>query len=149
MIKVNEQIKNDLVSAMKNQDKFLVSVLRMLKSAIQSETINKKRDLSDDEVIAVIKKQVKVRSTSLEEYKNYNRADMVENLEKEIEILSNYLPEELSIDEINKIIDETIQELNATSIKEMGLVIKTISSKFGNQVDMSTVSKIVKEKLNN
>jgi len=146
---VNEQIKNDLVTAMKNQDKFLVSVLRMLKSAIQSEAINKKHELSDDEVIAVIKKQVKVRNTSLEEYKSYNRLDMVENLEKEIEILSNYLPEELSIDEINKIIDETIQEVNATSIKEMGLVIKTISSKFGNQVDMSVVSKIVKEKLNN
>ena len=146
---MNEQIKNDLVTAMKNQDKFLVSVLRMLKSAIQSEAINKKHELSDDEVIAVIKKQVKVRNTSLEEYKSYNRLDMVENLEKEIEILSNYLPEELSIDEINKIIDETIQEVNATSIKEMGLVIKTISSKFGNQVDMSVVSKIVKEKLNN
>lgn len=146
---MNEQIKNDLVTAMKNQDKFLVSVLRMLKSAIQSEAINKKHELSDDEVIAVIKKQVKVRNTSLEEYKSYNRLDMVENLEKEIEILSNYLPEELSIDEINKIIVETIQEINATSIKEMGLVIKTISSKFGNQVDMSVVSKIVKEKLNN
>ena len=146
---MNEQIKNDLVTAMKNQDKFLVSVLRMLKSAIQSEAINKKHELSDDEVIAVIKKQVKVRNTSLEEYKSYNRLDMVENLEKEIEILSNYLPEELSIDEIDKIIDETIQEVNATSIKEMGLVIKTISSKFGNQVDMSVVSKIVKEKLNN
>lgn len=146
---MNEQIKNDLVTAMKNKDKFLVSVLRMLKSAIQSEAINKKHELSDDEVIAVIKKQVKVRNTSLEEYKSYNRLDMVENLEREIEILSNYLPEELSIDEINKIIDETIQEVNATSIKEMGLVIKTISSKFGNQVDMSVVSKIVKEKLNN
>lgn len=144
---MNEQIKNDLVSAMKNQDKFTTSVLRMLKSAIQAEAINKKHDLSDDEVIAVIKKQVKVRTSSLEEYEKYNRADTVADLTKEIKILSAYLPEELSEDELIKIIDETIIEINASSIKEMGVVIKTISSKVGNRADMSMVSKIVKEKL--
>ena len=149
MIKVNELIKNDLVTAMKNQDKFKTSVLRMLKSAIDAEKINKMHDLSEDEIIAVIKKQVKVRTASLEEYKNYNREDLVSNLEKEIEILSVYLPEELSIEKVNEIIDETIKELNATSIKEMGLVIKTISSKYASSVDMSVVSKLVKEKLSN
>jgi len=146
---MNEQIKNDLVTAMKNQDKFTTSVLRMLKSAIQSEAINKKHDLTDDEVIAVIKKQVKVRNSSLEEYKNYNRNDMVEDLTKEIEILSKYLPEELSLEELDKIITETIKEVNATSIKEMGLVIKSVSAKVGNRADMSIVSKKVKEILSN
>lgn len=146
---MNEQIKNDLVTAMKNQDKFTTSVLRMLKSAIQSEAINKKHDLTDDEVIAVIKKQVKVRNSSLEEYKNYNRTDMVEDLTKEIEILSKYLPEELSLEELDKIITETIKEVNATSIKEMGLVIKSVSAKVGNRADMSIVSKKVKEILSN
>lgn len=146
---MNEQIKNDLVNAMKNQDKFTTSVLRMLKSAIQSEAINKKHDLTDDEVIAVIKKQVKVRNSSLEEYKNYNRNDMVEDLTKEIEILSKYLPEELSSEELDKIINETIKEINATSIKEMGLVIKSVSTKVGNRADMSIVSKKVKEILSN
>ena len=146
---MNEQIKNDLVTAMKNQDKFKTSVLRMLKSAIQSEAINKKHDLTDDEVIAVIKKQVKVRNSSLEEYKNYNRTDMVEDLTKEIEILSKYLPEELSLEELDKIITETIKEVNATSIKEMGLVIKSVSAKVGNRADMSIVSKKVKEILSN
>lgn len=145
---MNEQIKNDLVTAMKNQDKFCVSVLRMLKSAIQSEAINKKHDLTDDEVIAVIKKQVKVRNSSLEEYKNYNRTDMVEDLTKEIAILSKYLPEELSSEELDKIINETIKEVNATSIKEMGLVIKSVSAKAGNRADMSIVSQKVKEFLN-
>ena len=146
---MNEQIKNDLVTAMKNQDKFCVSVLRMLKSAIQSEAINKKHELTDDEVIAVIKKQEKVRNSSLEEYKNYNRTDMVEDLTKEIELLSKYLPEELSLEELDKIINETIKETNATSIKEMGLVIKSVSAKVGNRADMSIVSKKVKENLNN
>lgn len=145
---MNEQIKNDLVNAMKNQDKFRTSVLRMLKSALQAETINKKHELSDDEVIAVIKKQVKVRTSSLEEYKKYNREDMVNDLNKEIEILTTYLPEELTEEELTKIIQETITELNATTIKEMGMVIKSVSSKVGNRADMSLVSKIVKEKLN-
>lgn len=145
---MNELIKNDLVTAMKNQDKFCVSVLRMLKSAIQSEAINKKHDLTDDEVIAVIKKQVKVRNSSLEEYKSYNRTDMVEDLTKEIEILSKYLPEELSSEELDKIINETILEVNATSIKEMGLVIKSVSAKVGNRADMSVVSQKVKAILN-
>jgi len=149
VIKVNELIKKDLVTSMKEQDKFKTSVLRMLKSAIEAEKINKKHDLSDEEVIAVIKKQVKVRNASVLEFEKYNRTDMAENLKKEIEILNAYLPEELSLDEINKIIDETILELKAETIKDMGLVIKTISSKYASSVDMSTVSKIVKEKLNN
>lgn len=149
MIKVNELIKKDLLTAMKDQNKFKTSVLRMLKSAIEAEKINKKHDLSDEEVIAVIKKQVKVRNASIEEFEKYNRTDMAENLKKEIEILNAYLPEELSLDEVNKIIDETIKELNAETIKDMGLVIKTISSKYASQVDMGMVSKIVKEKLNN
>ena len=72
---------------MKEQDKFKLSVLRMLKSAIKSEEINKKDTLTDDEVINVIKKQVKVRNASLEEYKEYNRLDLAESLSKEIEIL--------------------------------------------------------------
>ena len=149
MIKVNEQIKKDLVTAMKEQDKFKTSVLRMLKSAIEAERISKMHDLSDDEIIAVIKKQVKVRNASLEEYKNYNREDLVADLEREIEILSVYLPEELSVEKIEEIVIPTITELKATTIKDMGLVIKTISSKYASSVDMSIVSKLVKEKLSN
>ncbi len=149
MIKVNELIKKDLVTSMKEQDKFKTSVLRMLKSALEAEKINKKHDLSDEEVIAVIKKQVKVRNASVEEFEKYNRTDMADNLKQEIEILNAYLPEELSLDEVNKIIDEIISELKAETIKDMGLVIKTISSKYASQVDMGMVSKIVKEKLNN
>ena len=145
---MNEQIKNDLVSAMKNHDKFLTSVLRMLKSAIQSETINKKSELTDDEIIAVIKKQVKIRTSSLEEYHKYNRTDLANDLQKEIDILSKYLPEELSEAELEKVIDDTITELNATSIKDMGKVIKQVKESVGSRADMTLVSKIVKDKLN-
>ena len=144
-----ENIKKDLVNSMKEQDKFKLSVLRMLKSAIKSEEINKKDTLTDDEVINVIKKQVKVRNASLEEYKEYNRLDLAESLEDEIEILKAYLPEELSLDELNKIIDEKFNELNPTSIKDMGKIMKEVSTIVGTRADMSLVSKIIKDKLNN
>lgn len=142
-----EQIKKDLTQAMKEQDKFKLDVIRMLKSAVQLETIDKKRDLTNEEVIAVIKREVKKRNSSIEEYTNYNRLEMAETLKNEVAILSQYLPEELSDEELTKIIDETINELNATTMKDMGNVIKTIGAKVGAQADMSKVSKIVKEKL--
>ncbi len=146
---MNEQIKKDLVDSMKNQDKFKTSVLRMLKSAIQSEAINKKHELNDDEVIAVIKKQVKVRTSSMEEYTKYNRTDLADDLKKEIEILNAYLPEELSDDEVIKIIDETINLEKAETIKDMGRVIKAIAATYGSRVDMGKISSLVKDKLNN
>ena len=144
-----EKISSDLVSAMKEKDAFRLSVLRMLKSALKNEEINKKSPLTDDEALAVIKKQVKTRKDSKAEYENYNRLDLAEDLEKEIKILSEYLPEELSEEEIIKIIDDTINEIKPDGMKGMGLVIKTISTKYGARVDMGLVSKLVKEKLMN
>ena len=144
-----EQVQKDLTDAMKAKDSFRLSVIRMLKSALKNEEINKKEPLTDDEVLQVIKKQVKTRKDSKTEYEKYNRQDLADNLQKEIDILSSYLPEELSEDEINKIIDDTINELNPDGMKGMGLVIKTISSKYGARVDMGLVSRLVKEKLQN
>lgn len=142
-----EKVNSDLVTAMKEQDKFTLSVLRMLKSALKNEEINKKSSLTDDEVLAVIKKQVKTRKDSKEEYLTYNRTDLANNLEKEIEILNKYLPEELSDEELEKVIDETIKELNPDGMKGMGLVIKTVGSKCGAAADMKKVSSMVREKL--
>lgn len=142
-----DKVKSDLITAMKEKDKFKLDVIRMLKSAIQNETIAQKKDLSDDEVIAVIKREVKKRNSSIEEYTKYEKLDMVETLKKEVEILSTYLPEELSDEALMGIIDEVIKEVNATSMKEMGTVIKMVSAKVGAAADMSKVSKIVKEKL--
>ncbi len=142
-----ERVKADLLVAMKEKDKFKLDVIRMLKSAIQNETIEAKKELSDDEVIAVIKREVKKRNSSIEEYKKFGKQEMVDNLTHEIEIMSTYLPEEMSDLELQVIIDETIKEIGATSMKEMGVVIKSISAKVGARADMSKVSKMVKEKL--
>lgn len=142
-----EKITKDLTEAMKAKDTFRTSVLRMLKSALKNEEINKKSPLTDDEVLAIIKKQVKTRKDSMNEYASYNRMDLADSLQKEIDILNEYLPEELSDEELIKVIDSVINEINPTSKKEMGLVIKTVGTRVGAAADMSKVSKIVKEKL--
>lgn len=141
-------INNDLKEAMKSGKKFELTVLRMLKSSLQNETIAKNHELDENEVIAVIKKQVKVRKDSLKEYQEYGREDLVENLKREIEILSKYLPEELSESDINKVIDEVFAKLNPTSIKDMGNVMKELTALIATKADMSVVSKLVKERLN-
>lgn len=144
---MNEQIANDLKNAMKSGDKFQLSVLRMLKSALQLEAISKKHELTDDEVMSVIKKQVKTRKDSIIEFQKYNKTAEVEKLEEEIKILDTYLPAEMTEDEIKKVIDEVFKELNPTSMKDMGGVMKKLNEKITN-ADMSLVSKLVRERLN-
>ncbi len=143
---MNELIANDLKNAMKSGDKFKLSVLRMLKSALQLDSISKKHELSDEEVLNVIKKQVKTRKDSIEEFKKYNKMEEVAKLEQEIEILDAYLPEEMTEEEIKKVIDEVFEDLKPTSMKEMGMVMKELNTKITN-ADMSLVSKLVKERL--
>lgn len=142
-----EQITKDLTAAMKAQDSFKLSVLRMLKSSLKNEEINKKSPLTDEDVLSVIKKQVKMRKDSKDEYLTYNREDLADSLEKEIEILNAYLPRELTKEELEQIIDETINELKPDGLKGMGMVIKAVSAKCGVTADMKLVSTIVKEKL--
>lgn len=143
-----EKINEDLKNAMKCKDTFKLSVLRMLKSALQLEQISKKHELDDNEIASVLKKQVKVRKDSLEEYKKYNKEDEVEKLEKEISVLSVYLPEELSEEQIEKIVLSAIDEIKPTSMKDMGLVMKKVGELLvGKNADMSLVSKFVKEKI--
>lgn len=144
-----EQINNDMISYMKNKDSFSLGVVRMVKGAIQLEKINKKRDLTDEEVVAVIAKQIKMRNDSITEFSKANRTDLVEQYQKEITLLEGYMPEQLSIEEINKIIDETFTKVNPTSSKDMGLIMKEVSPKLKGKADMSSVSTIIKEKLQN
>ncbi len=144
---LTDDVIKDMTAAMKAQDKFNLSVLRMLKSALQMEKISKKHDLSDEEAIAVIKRQVKQRKDSIEEYAKYGKDEEVANLEKEIECLSKYLPAELSEEELNKALDEIFDELKPESMKDMGKVIKEAAARLGASADMSKVSALVKERL--
>lgn len=144
---MTERIINDLKYAMKSQNKFKLSVLRMLKSALQNEAINQKKEvLSDEEAIKIIKKQVKIRKDSLEEYKKYNKTETVLDLTKEIEILNEYLPEEPSEGDVKACLELIFEEINPTSMKDMGSIMKKMVEKMPN-ADMTLVSKLVKEKL--
>lgn len=144
---LNERIANDMKEAMKSQDKFSLSVLRMLKSALQLEGIQLKKELTDDEVMVVIKRNVKQRKDSMEEFQKFGKTDEVENLEKEIKLLKKYLPEELSEEQIEEIINQVFDEIQPQSIKDMGRVMKELTSKIGTQADMSVVSSKVKARL--
>lgn len=143
-----EQINNDLKNAMKNGDKFTLSVLRMLKSAIQLESIALKKDLSDQEIMSVVKRNVKQRKDSISEYQKYNKEKEVNDLENEIKVLEKYLPEELSEVELDKVINNVFDEEKPESIKDMGKIMKILTEKIGNVADMSLVSRKVREKLN-
>lgn len=147
-----DTIMTDMKEAMKSHDKETLSTLRFLKSAIDLFKINNKMDRtespSDDTVIEVVSKQVKTHKESIEEFKKAGRDDLVENLLKEVQILSKYLPEQLSEDEVRSKIDEVISSVEATSIKDMGKVMKELTPLFKGKADMKLVNTIVKEKLN-
>ena len=119
----------------------------MAKGAIQLEKINKKRDLTDDEVISVISKQIKMRNDSINEFAKANREDLIEQNEKEIALLSTYMPAQLSELEINKIIDDAFNTVNPTSSKDMGLIMKEVSPKLKGKADMGKVNNIIKDRL--
>ena len=143
-----EQLNKDMITSMKNKDSFALGVIRMAKGAIQLEAINKKKELTDEEVVSVLAKQIKIRNDSISEFTKANRTDLVEQNQKEIEILSKYMPEQLSLEEVNKIIDEAFTKLNPTA-KDMGLIMKEVSPKLKGKADMGQVNAIIKEKLAN
>ncbi len=146
---LSEKINNDMIAYMKNQDTFSLGVIRMVKGAIQLEKINLKRDLTDDEVISVISKQIKMRNDSITEFEKGNRTDLIDQYKKEIEILNQYLPAQLTADEINEIIAEAFAKINPTSQKDMGLIMKEVSPKVNGRADKGQISAIIKDKLSN
>ena len=146
---LSEKINNDMISYMKSKDSFSLGVVRMVKGAIQLEKINLKRDLNDDEVVAVIAKQIKMRNDSISEFEKANRNDLVEQYQKEIELLKQYMPEQLSDEDINKIIDEAFASINPTGQKDMGLIMREVSPKLKGRCDMGKVNTLIKEKLAN
>lgn len=146
---MKEKILEDLKQAMKNQDKEKLAVIRMVKGAITLEEINQKKELNDDDIIGIIAKQIKTRKESIIEFEKGNRQDLVNQTEKEIEILMNYMPKQLTEEEVTEIIDNVFNEMKPQSVKDMGMIMKKVSEKVKGRADMSFVSSIIKEKLNN
>jgi hypothetical protein len=145
---LEEKIMNDYKEAMKNRDTIKSSALSFLRAELINVAIAKKKKILDDnEVIAVIRKQIKARQDSIEQFIQGSRQDLADKEAKESAILKSYLPQELSPDEIKEIIEEAIASTAAQGIKDMGKVMKEVTIKISGRADGKTVSDLVKEML--
>lgn len=146
---MREQLLNDLKEAMKSKDKEKLNVIRMIKGAMQLEELKLKRECTDEDLITIIGKQIKTRKESVAEFEKASRTDLIEQTKKEIELLSTYMPEQLSEEEIMKEIEEAFVEVQPESIKDMGKLMGILTPKLKGKADMSFVSSKIREKLNN
>lgn len=144
-----ETLKKAIVDAMKEKDTLKVQTLRGVKGEIDLEHINKKVEITDELVIDVISHQIKTRKESILEFEKGNRTDLIEKTNVEIELLSKYLPEQLSHDELMNLIDSVFIKVNPTSGKDMGLIMKELTPLVKGKCDMKEVSLIIKDKLSN
>jgi uncharacterized protein YqeY len=144
---LNEKIRNDLKKALKEKDLVRISVLRFLLSQIQNKEIelNKRNRLSDEEVVAVIRKQAKERQESIEAYRQGNRDDLVKKEEGELKILNTYLPQLLSSEELEKIVSQTIEEIGAKGAEDFGKVMGAVMEKVKGRADGQMVAGLVKK----
>ncbi len=143
-----EKIDSHLRQAMKQRDELKVSTLRFLKSAINYACIQKRKEkLEENEIFDVINKQIKMRHDAIEGFKKGNRVDLIEKETKELEILKQYLPEPLSTEELNKIVDEEIEALGIKDRSGFGKVMQAVLGRAKGRADAALISQIVKEKL--
>jgi hypothetical protein len=145
-----EEIQQDLTQAQKSKDELKVSTLRLLLSGIKNFEIAKQGtsySASDEEIVGVIQKEIKQRKESIEQFKAGNRQELVDKETKEMEILQQYLPEQMSEDEIRGLVEKRINELGASTIADTGKVMGVLSQELKGKADLSAVSKIVREKL--
>ncbi|MBQ3297657.1 MAG: GatB/YqeY domain-containing protein [Bacilli bacterium] len=142
-----EQLEKDLIEAMKAKEKERLAVIRAVKAGLKQEQIDHKKEINDELLIDVVNRQVKMRKESIVEFEKGNRQDLIDQTKAEIDILMKYLPEQLSEEEVLKVIDEIFAEVKPESQKDMGRVMKEANAKLKGKADMKTVSNIIKEKL--
>ena len=142
-----EKLKQDMIDAMKSKDRERLTVIRMVKSAMDLEHIDHKREINDDLLIDVLNKQIKMRRDSIEEFSKAGRTDFVEKTQSEVDILLAYLPKQLSEQEISVEIDKIFEIVQPTSPKDMGKIMKEASAQLKGKADMKLVSEIIKTKL--
>ena len=144
-----DKIKNDIVSALKEKDTLKLQTLRGVKGDADLTHINKKVEINDELMIEVLSRQIKTRRESIVEFEKGNRSDLIEKTTKEIVLLQEYLPKQLTDEELNKVIDDAFNKVNPTSNKDMGLIMKEVTPLVKGKADMGKVSSIIKERLSN
>lgn len=146
---MKERLLEDLKLAMKSQDKVKLSVIRMVKAAIQMDEIAKKRELTEEEIISILAKQIKTRKESIQEFAKANRNDLVEQNEAEVAILNTYMPKMMDESEIEALIEEVFAKVNPTGVNDIGRVMKEIAPLVKGKADMSLVNSLIKKHLEN
>ena len=149
---LKKQIEDNLNEALKAKDKKTYPTLRLIVSAMKDAEIagrsKGQKDIKDSDIIALLKKMIKQRNESCEVYKKAGRTELLENENREIEVINKFLPDQLSEEETKKICEETIKSVNATSMKDMGKIMGVLKSKHADSLDFSKVSSILKGLLN-
>lgn len=146
-MKLKERLDADLKAAQKAKDKTRLTVIRMLKTVIKNREVEKRDELTEQELLQAVNSQVKSRKESIVEYKKGDRQDLVKKEEDELEVLKEYLPEELTEEELREIIEAAVTEAEAAGPKDMGKVMKIVTAKTTGRADGKVVSGMVKEKL--
>lgn len=142
-----DRLTVDMKEAMKNKEKQRLSVIRMVKSALQNEAIKLQKELTEDEALTVLNRELKQRKDSLHEFEKANREDLAEKVREEVVILKAYMPEQLSEEEVTEIVKQTIQEVGASSKADMGKVMGAIMPKVKGKTDGSVINRLVQQYL--
>ncbi len=145
---LKEKLLEDMKISMRDKNVVRKNVIQMVRAAILQVEKDKQIELTDEKIIDVIAKESKKRKDSLADYEKSGREELIKQINEEIEILSEYLPKPLSKEELERIIEEVIKNIGATTIKEMGAVMKAVKEKVGTTADGKTINEIVKGKLN-
>lgn len=144
-----DTLKKDMITAMKAKDKDTLSVVRMLKASVQNEQINLGHDLPPYEENALLAREYKQRKDSLAEFTKAGRQDLIDSTNKELAVVEKYMPKQMSADEVAEAVEETIKDVNATSMKDFGNVMKAIMPKVKGKADGKLVNQEVKKALQN
>ena len=142
-----ERLTEDMKTAMKAGDKERLSTIRLLRGQLKNAMIDKKDDLSEEEEIAILSNAAKKRRESIEAYGKAGRDDLVEKEKKELEVIQSYLPQPLSPEELEEIVDQAIAEANAQTMKDMGRVMGLIMPKVKGRADGKHINEMVRSKL--
>ncbi len=144
-----EKLEKDMIDSLKNNEKERLTVIREIKSAMKLAQIDQKREMDEELLIEVVSKAIKTRKESIKEFEKGDRQDLIDKTNFEIDVLNEYLPEQLSKEEVIKIIEDAFLKVNPTSMKDMGKIMSTVTPLLKGKADMKEVSSTIKEKLNN
>ena len=146
---LKEKITVDMQDAMRSKDSEKLNAIRLLQSSIKQKEVDDRVEIDDTMILNIIEKMLKQRRDSIEAFKKANRNDLVEKEEFEVRILQDYMPEPLSLEDVEKEIDSAIKAIDANSMKDMGLVMNAVKLKVSGRANMAEVSQRIKEKLTN